>query len=110
MNEFDGQKPAWLDAARQTLDDSAARLDGATLARLNQARQRALAAPRRRPWLPLGLLGGATAAALAVLVWSWQPAGDAAELIDDFDMLAGEVDLEFYRQLEFIAWLDGHAG
>lgn len=110
MNDSD-QHAAFEQRARGLFDDSVARLDAATLSRLNQARQSAVAAAsRRRPlpfsgWAPAG--AAAAAAVLAVALWigrspaphTQAPAAmpDALEFVaqaDDVDLLGD--DVEFY--------------
>mgnify|MGYP001225611837 FL=1 len=103
--------------ARAAFDASVDSLDAATRSRLNQARQRALAARRPGPALPsLGWGVGATAAAalLAVALWTGpgpgptvqQPATAVAQA-EVFDLLAtmAEDDLDLLGEdLEFYAW------
>jgi hypothetical protein len=89
------------------LDEDVAHLDAATLSRLNQARQRALAQRpgAARMWLFGGSALTACAMLLAVtLVWR----GDSASSVDPvFDQeLLAEADLELMEDLEFYAWLD----
>jgi len=117
MNEFD--KQPWIADARALLEASAQGLDAATLARLNRARQAALAqqdAPRPRwfVWLPAGL---AFSCALLMSVTLWSPrshtdpgaaAGPHATMATGGDAEAAAADdgIEFYQNLEFYAWLD----
>jgi hypothetical protein len=102
--------------AQAVLQESAERLDGRTQSRLTQARHAALDAARRpggsrKPymWIPAGV---AAAAALSVLlltdaeqVASPSAAQLAAAPIDEFDIIAAEDSLEFYRDVDFYAWL-----
>ena len=119
MSEFDRQ--SWLASARALLDESTSSLDGATLSRLNRARQAALGQRRRRfvptGWLPAaGLL---TACALVVAVALWTPlqrhgsspsgplpAAAATQASAGSDADAADDSVEFYQNLEFYAWLD----
>jgi len=104
-------QPQWLQAAKSLLDDSTQNLDGATLSRLNQARQNALA-QRRKPavWIVPAGLASACALLLAVSVWHGRvpppptdtPAIDASA--GDNEALTD--DDEFYEDLDFYAWLD----
>ncbi|MBS0569108.1 MAG: hypothetical protein JSS28_00725 [Proteobacteria bacterium] len=122
-NEF----PGWTERARSLLDESARDLDAPALARLNRARQAALAqrAPRRRAgWLfmPAGL-AGACALLLAVGVWQARrppsvatPAAAPAQAATakagsglnagDLDMIASGDNLDMVQDLDFYAWLD----
>jgi anti-sigma-K factor RskA len=122
----------WLADVRARLDESARDLDAATLSRLNQARQAALAAARpRRPWWRIApyLVGATATAALALAVGlaltlpgspesavapvaaGLDVAGlDAADLdAADLDMLSAPDDLALYEDMEFYAWLDDEA-
>lgn len=112
----------WLDDVRARLDESARDLDAATLSRLNQARQAALAAARpRAPWWRFApwLVGATATAALALAVGlaltlpgSPEPVvAPVAAGLDaaDFDMLSAPDDLALYEDMEFYAWLDDEA-
>ena len=107
---------------RTGLEASAQALDGATLSRLNRARQRALdaaRAPRRAlvRWTALA----ATACVLVAAVALWRlpatpvaptPASapaTAAPRVDDLALVAGGADLELVEDLEFYAWLDAQS-
>ena len=104
-------KPQWLQAAKNLLDDSTRHLDATTLSRLNLARQNALA-QRRRPavWIIPAGLASACALLLALAVWHGRvpPAPTDAAAVDvsagDNEALAD--DDEFYEDLDFYAWLD----
>lgn len=94
--------------ARVVLERGVSRIDARTRARLNQARQAALAAAaRRRPlwWNRFGLMpaAGAAAAALlvAVVLWQREPAGEFpvlegshASAVEDIDLFADNDALE----------------
>jgi hypothetical protein len=93
--------------SRELLLQSAERLDGRTRSRLTQARHAALAAIRQRHVLtPLLLPAGiAAAAAMALLLLNpQQPVPVAA--VDGLEIVTAEDSLEFYRDVEFYAWLD----
>ncbi|MBC6943511.1 MAG: hypothetical protein DWB45_12420 [Xanthomonadales bacterium] len=68
----------WLERSLALLDDSLAAVDAATLSRLNQARQRALAQRTRRRWLGAGALGATAALLLALAVQRHLPAPSPA--------------------------------
>ena len=113
--------------AKALFDESVDNLDGATLSKLNRARQRALEEldegrqAGMRTWLlPAG--GAAAVAALAFLVVGTNetdmrvPDGVTAAG-SDFEMLIDENSLEMLEELEFYAWLEldevdgaGHSG
>lgn len=99
--------------ARQALDDSVAELDEATLARLAQARQQAVAAgaaPGKKYAL---LAGGSVIAAAMLLAVFWQqqlsseidfdPQQFAAVVSDSEE--AWDVDEDLLDDMEFYAWL-----
>jgi hypothetical protein len=127
---------AWVLRSRSLLEASAQQLDGATLSRLNRARQTALLqlAPHRREPVLLRWLGaGAVAAGLALLLWrgllpigdlggrqSPSLASDPAPAIvapvelpvaaPDFELLADPESYALLEDLEFYAWLQAEAG
>lgn len=114
--------------ARAAFDESLAHLDGATLSRLNQSRQRALDAARGRApvaqrwarWAPVGAM--AAAVLVAVIVWRGPAAPDAATpvaantvastpadaTLDPLTVLAAGDDLELAAEadLDFYAWVE----
>src|SRR5262249_14987989 len=111
----DGQP--WVAQAKALLDESALGLDAATLSRLNRARQAALAQRARRApqrwWLPAGAL--AASALFAAFGWhAYVTAAGPQELplaaktdaAGDIELVSSDDSLEFYRDLEFYAWLD----
>ena len=101
---------------RRALDEKAEGLDAATLSRLRQARERALA---RRPGIPgrLAWPGGGAArwagalAGVALLVVGWMVWRQATERAlpvagDDLEVLASAEDLRLYQELDFYLWLE----
>ena len=101
--------------AQDTLRDSAEQLDAATRSRLTLARHAALDALKERqakPWLRLVPLTAAAATAALIIVLltnSGQRETDelaALEPVDELEILTAEDSLEFYRDVEFYAWLD----
>jgi type VI protein secretion system component VasF len=104
----------WVDRATALLDASAENLDGATLSRLNRARQAALAArtSRWRPWTVGAGLAGAAAAMLAIAIGLHghvDTTTHAAAPLDasDIDVLASDDDtLDLSENLDFYAWLE----
>jgi len=100
--------------AKALFDDSVERLDAATLSRLNQGRQRALAAlGANRPggqwarWVPAA--GVAAAAVVAVVVWQAgapQRAAPGPDSATDFEILLSEDSFEMLEEFEFYAWID----
>ena len=110
--------------ARELFAESVDGIDGATLSRLNQARQRALASatavPRARrwsTWIPAGALAASCVLA-ALLLWRMPPEGTGstaapvaqapAAPVDAVELLAAGEDLELAAEadLEFYAWVE----
>ena len=98
--------------AKELFDESVDRLDAATLSRLNQGRQRALAELDREAselgvwlrWVPV--TGVAAAALVAVMVMNGQGPGEQPVTASDFEMLLEEDSLEMLDELEFYTWLE----
>ena len=102
----------FAERAREQLERSVQELDADTGARLRAARLRALdLAPRgsRRSYaVPIGALATASAAVLAVYLWSETLAPGPVATLADFELLSSVEPLELYEQLEFLEWLDAH--
>ena len=87
-------------------------IGAATLSRLNQGRQRALAELDREAsglgvwlrWVPV--TGVAAAALVAVMVMNGQGPGEQPVTASDFEMLLEEDSLEMLDELEFYTWLE----
>ena len=103
------------ESAKALFDDSVERLDAATLSKLNQGRQAALAemaqaTPSRQwsRWMPA--TGVATAALVAVVVLRGPGAVDQPmgpdPTVTDFEILMGDDALEMIEDLEFYSWVD----
>jgi hypothetical protein len=106
--------------SRELLQQSAEQLDGATRSRLTQARHAALDAIKQRQrkgmgWYWLLPATGAAVAAAAVLfvqqpspeqVAITAPTSSPIAAIDAMDIVTAEDSLEFYRDVDFYAWLD----
>ncbi len=102
------------ESAKALFDDSVARLDAATLSKLNQGRQVALAeladdSPSRQwlRWMPA--TGVATAALVAIVVLRGPAPTDVPiasnPTITDFEILMGEDALDMIEELEFYSWI-----
>ena len=97
--------------AKALFDDSVESLDAATLSRLNQGRQQALAELDRTRsyghwsrWVPA--TGVAAAAVVAVVVWQGNPTEvPAPAAMTDFEILLSEDSLEMIEDLEFYSWV-----
>ena len=96
--------------AKALFDASVDGLDGATLSRLNQGRNRALdelRAPHTRwmRWAPAA--GAAAAVAMAVMVYIPGPEVEVLPAtITDMEILLGEESIEMFEDLEFYALVD----
>jgi len=115
MTEHDRDDDAWTDSIRNELDCSARDLDGASVSRLNRARQAALHSARRAQsprWLWPATWAGAFALTLVIALWPRllpdTPAMPSSNVgaAEDFQMLASSEELELYEELDFYAWLD----
>jgi hypothetical protein len=101
--------------AQSLLQASAEQLDGATRSRLTQARHAALDAIKQRQgkswfWLLPTTAAAATAIA-AVLMNRPTPAPQVEQVattavVDELEIVTSEDSLEFYRDVEFYAWLE----
>lgn len=108
------EQRAWVAAAVRELDQSAERLDAASLSRLNRARQAALdvARVRRAPrWFWHVGFAAAVSFALVLVVLPilrapLAPESAMAIKADDLELLASADGLDLYRDMEFYAWLD----
>jgi len=119
MIERDRERELTL-SARTALDESVEALDGETVARLADARRRALAVAGRRSRLVLAAAGGLLAATLALAIgisWWTRSTVELAAVedlgdLEDIELLAVNEDLDLYENLEFYEWLetDGFAG
>jgi len=100
--------------AKELFDDSVERLDAATLSRLNQGRQQALAeiqqSSRKAQWRRLAPVTGVAAAALIAVFLVRGPAvvemTEDAISASDFEMLLQEDGIEMFEDLEFYSLLD----
>ena len=99
--------------AKALFDESVDGLDAATLSRLNQGRQQALAELDRTRrygqwsrWVPA--TGVAAAAVVAVVVWQGNPTDIPAPepgAMTDFEIMLSEDSLEMIEDLEFYSWI-----
>ncbi len=98
--------------AKAAFDASVDALDAATLSKLNQGRQRALAEIERtrRRWSIWAPASGVAAAVLVAVMIAQSPVTiDEAELpaaAADMEILLGEDSIEMLEDLEFYSWLD----
>lgn len=121
MNKPNDEKPIeppgpneqFEQSAKALFDASVDSLDAATLSKLNQGRQAALAAAADAPrlwhrWVPAA--GMATAVLVAVLVVRGPDMDDvpfaANPVQSDFELLMGDDALEMIEELDFYSWID----
>ncbi len=115
MNKPNDEKPneQFEQSAKALFDASVASLDAATLSKLNQGRQAALAAAADAPrlwlrWVPAA--GMATAVLVAVLVVRGPEMDDVPfasnPVQSDFELLMGDDALEMIEELDFYSWID----
>lgn len=113
-NEPDGDEQ-FAAQAKELFDNSVERLDAATLSKLNQRRQAALArvggARPSNAWLRWAPASGlAAAAVVAVMMMQGPGVTDIPAMPDsaatDFEILLGDEQLEMIEELEFYSWID----
>jgi len=109
----------FLDKARKQLDNKSDQLDAATLSRLNQARQAALAQLKpqqsrlKSRWIPVSGLAAAVLLTSVFLFKSEEIINASDPGVDEIEILAARDNLELYEQLDFYLWLieeDSSAG
>lgn len=105
------KRDEFADRTKDLFDESVDRLDAATLSRLNQGRQRALAElDRASPygqwlrWVPV--TAAAAVALIAVMVVNQPGSVEEPLTATDFEMLIETEDLELLEDLEFYTWLE----
>ena len=114
MNTPDEDK-VFEKSAKAMFDDSVERLDAATLSKLNQGRQAALAemasaspSGQWSRWMPA--TGMAAAALVAVVVFrgpaTVDPLDGANSTVTDFEILMSDDALDMIEELEFYTWID----
>ena len=111
MKREPATRDPFADRTKELFDESVDGLDGATLSRLNQGRQRALAeldrdSPHRQwlRWVPV--TGVAAAALVAVMVVNQPGPVDEPITATDFEMLIEHEELELLQDLDFYSWLE----
>ncbi len=108
MNDEDLKKKI-----KNSMDQMAEGISIQTQVKLNEARYHAInnsTRPKRQfaMWSALGASGAAVFMLVFLLASqeSPKPISDEPALFEDLELLAGEVDTDFYQELEFISWLD----
>lgn len=93
---------------KNILDESEQQLTPETLRRLQQARVLATQHQPATPWWVNATSIGVTAGIglLAVNLWLNHPLPRSNLPFEDVELLSGEQNLEFYRELEFYQWLE----
>lgn len=111
----DNNDEQFSENAKTVFDDSVDRLDAATLSKLNQGRQAALAeigtdSPARQwaRWAPV--TGAAAAALIAVVMMRGPGTVDAPDApgssVTDFEILISDDSLDMIEELEFYSWIE----
>lgn len=100
---------AMLETIVDSLDESLEHLDGHTLSRLNQARQRALT-QTARPQLfnAQWVKAGAIAALIFTLVNGWMmfSTSNIQQMqTDEFELIVVNDDFDLMQDIDFIAWM-----
>lgn len=110
--QMDPATQVFVNKVEAALDISQARLDAATLSRLNAMRHQALAGSgkqRSRLWLPLGTLTSAYTMLLLLTVLNSPvmplPGAVLTPSLADLNLLTTPAELEFYEDYDFIQWL-----
>lgn len=110
--QMDPTAQVFVSKVEAALDTAQARLDAATLSRLNALRHQTLAGSgkqRSRLWLPFGTLTSAYAMLLLLTVLNSpvMPLSGAVlkPSLADINLLTTPAELEFYEDYDFIQWL-----
>lgn len=105
----------FTESAKGLFENSVERIDAATLSRLNQGRQAALAElssaqpmHQWRRWMPATGLAAAAVIAVVMLRGPAVPVlpPEAESTVSDIEILLGDDDLEMIEELEFYSWID----
>ena len=103
--DIEGALP-FEEKARQLLDESLSSIDGATLSRLHQSRNRALERKKiLKPWIQWSGGGAIAASILFTASLYYQPAPTLPSIYEDPAQQAAAEDIELLNDLEFVAWL-----
>jgi hypothetical protein len=113
VNEHSSQDSEFEQRTRAAFQTSVAGLDGRTRSRLNQARQKAIAAaaPSRQRWLRTMLpAGGLVAAAVFAFVLQFGSAHRSAQspealALDDLEIVSDADNVDLMQDIDFYAWM-----
>lgn len=115
MNGQQSEKESrFLEKARQALLASEERLDAATLARLRDARAKAVEAAGERArgfsripnWMRVGAVATAAAAVLVFAVWVDPTRQELpVKSPDEFEIVLNADNFDLYEDMEFYEWL-----
>lgn len=111
------EEQKFIEQARLGLDARAASLEPQLAARLREARQTALATPRRvghSGWVPALAAASLAAVFIGVMWFGTETQGPEPGMIQaslapesaDFELLTSSEDLELYERLEFYYWME----
>lgn len=106
------QKDPLLENIKNALNESCEHFDAGTLSRLRQAREHALSeATKPSLWqkfkIPVTALATATTAIFVAFFYLGQPTSipNLHSSFDDIEILMSEESPDFYKDLDFYAWL-----
>ena len=96
---------------KKLFDESVDKLDGATLSKLNQSRQRALEELGAGPsplwrWAPAAGVAAAVLVAVMVTLPGEQAVDVMPQSVADMEILLGEDSIEMLEDLEFYAFIE----
>jgi hypothetical protein len=100
------KEKAFVEAVKHKLDAQADGLDERTLAKLRAARMCALDEAPERGWHWMPALGTATAMAMVLAVLLWPSTSEVPGMLDDWEIVASQDDLEMIEEFEFYEWLE----
>lgn len=115
MNTPNDEDEQFAQQAKSLFDESVDKLDGATLSKLNQRRQAALAeiseSGGTSAWLRWAPASGIAAAAVVAVIMLQNPTSVNKEpfpdsAATDFEILLHEESLDMIEELEFYSWIE----
>lgn len=113
MTEKQHDLKNWLLQVQKMLHDGARSLDPETVARLREARERALGSATSKSTHPRGATLGWAALLAGVVATVWfglpQTQRDVTQALEDVVLLSNDEDIDFYQNIEFVRWLTAGA-
>ena len=111
---FIDHEARFLEKARLALRASEDRLDAATLARLREARAKAVEAAGEREggffripnWMRAGAFATVVAAVMVLTIWMEPPKQELpVKSVDEFEIVLYEENMDLYEDMDFYEWL-----